>query len=244
LERIVVDELSVSYGQRSVLERISLQLPQGKLTAIIGPNGAGKSTLLRCLLGEIPYTGSIQFLGQNGPLPHPRLGYVPQRLAFDNQAPISVLDLFVAARGRYPVWLPISAKIRRQVEVSLSTTSSAHLIDQRLGSLSGGELQRVLLALALTPLPHALLLDEPDAGVDQVGLEQFYQALSELRRHRVTIVLISHDLEQLAGVADQVVLLNREVLASGNPMQVFADPRFRQALGEPWRHPSSVPAVQ
>ena len=122
--------------------------------------------------------------------------------------------------------------MRPRILKNLARDHAEHLIDRRLGALSGGELQRVLLALALDPLPDLLLLDEPVSGVDQNGLELFYEILAELREQEdMSILLISHDLNMVARHADQVVLLNKAVVTSGTPEEVFADKRTRQIFG-------------
>lgn len=236
--------LTVEFGSHRILDNITLQISSGELTALIGPNGAGKSTLLKCILGEVSHLGELKFLdANNNPLPRPRIGYVPQKLSFDTESPVSVLDLFVASSTRYPAWLPLTRAVRHQVEASLSMVGVERLIDQRLGSLSGGELQRVLLALALTPLPDLLLLDEPVSGVDQNGMELFYQTLAELKRKQLAILLVSHDLDPVARIADQIILLNRRVILAGTPEKVLDDQRFLEVFGTRWRHAPPVQAI-
>ena len=122
--------------------------------------------------------------------------------------------------------------MRARIEKSLARVHAEHLIDRRLGALSGGELQRVLLALALDPMPDLLLLDEPVSGVDQNGLELFYEIVADLReKEDMAIILISHDLNMVAKHADQVVLLNKGVICFGTPDEVFADARTREIFG-------------
>ncbi len=163
---------------------------------------------------------------------HPVIGYVPQYLTFDVTAPTSVIDLFMACLSNRPVWLFSSRKIRQRVIDNLRRVKAEHLIDRRLGALSGGELQRILLALALDPIPDLLLLDEPVSGVDQNGLDLFYDIVVDLKASEdMAIILISHDLEQVAKHADQVILLNKKVLAAGTPEEVFNDDKMKRVFG-------------
>jgi len=217
----------------TILENVNIHIHCGELTAIIGPNGAGKSTLLKAILGEVPHTGELKYLDSGGGMSgKPLIGYVPQQPSFDPGTPASVLDLFIAAGSRFPVWLLKSAKLRKKVLEDLKRVKADHLIDRKLGALSGGELQRVMLALALDPVPNLLLLDEPVSGIDKGGLELFYNTVSELRRnYDLSIILVSHDLELVSKYADRVVLLNRTVINSGTPQQVFQDKRTLEVFG-------------
>lgn len=228
-----VENFGVAIGENTILENVDLHIHCGELTAIIGPNGAGKSTLLKAILGEIRHTGTLKFLDAKGQhRDHPVIGYVPQQLSFDLSTPTSVLDIFAACKTKKPTWLSISKKIRAEVLESLSKVKAEHLINRMLGALSGGELQRVLLALALDPIPDILLLDEPASGIDQNGLELFYNTVSELReKFDLSIILISHDLDLISRYADRVVLLNRTVLSIGTPQEVFNDPQTIRIFG-------------
>lgn len=228
-----IENFSVKVGSLTIFEHVNLHLHCGQLTALIGPNGAGKSTLLKAILGELPHKGELHYAAADGRRTgQPIIGYVPQYLNFDVSAPISVMDIFLACLTDKPVWLTSGRKLRPRVLKNLARVRAEHLIDRRLGALSGGELQRVLLALALDPLPDLLLLDEPVSGVDQNGLELFYEILAELREQEdMAILLISHDLNMVAKHADQVVLLDKGIVNSGTPEEVFADERTRQIFG-------------
>ena len=226
-------DFGVRLGSTQVLEHINLHVHCGELTAIIGPNGAGKTTLLRAMLGEIPHTGELRFApaGAEGCVLVPRVGYVPQRLDFDPASPVSVTDLFAAASATLPVWLGTGAASRRLAREALARVGVADLADSRLGHLSCGQLQRVLLALALEPLPDLLLLDEPVSGVDRAGTAVFYEIVGGLRRQfDLSIILISHDLAEVAQHADRLVFLNRTILADGAPAQVLAEPTVRRTF--------------
>lgn len=229
-----VEHLSVQLGGREILHDINLHIHCGEITALIGPNGAGKSTLLRALLGLVPYSGKILFAdAAGGPSRQPRIGYVPQHLEFDRQAPISVADLFATAIGRRPAFLGHSRRMLETAEQSLTHVGASNLLQKPLGALSGGELQRVLLALALTPRPDVLLLDEPVSGVDIKGLEQFYEQVDEIRRQDdLTVVLVSHDMGAIARHADRVVLLRGgQLLSQGKAHDVLGSPSFMETFG-------------
>ena len=228
-----VENFGVKAGNLTIFEDVNLHVHCGQLTALIGPNGAGKSTLLKAILGEVTHTGNLHYVdAKNQHTGNPVIGYVPQYLTFDVTAPISVIDLFMSCLSTRPVWLFSSQKIRARVLNNLRRVKAEHLIDRKLGALSGGELQRILLALALDPLPDLLLLDEPVSGVDQNGLDLFYEIVVELKASEdMAIILISHDLEQVAKHADQVVLLNKKVLAAGTPDEVFANDKMKRIFG-------------
>lgn len=228
-----IENFGVKAGQLTIFEDVNMHLHCGQLTALIGPNGAGKSTLLKAILGEVPHKGRLHYTAADGRRKgQPIIGYVPQYLNFDVSAPISVMDIFLACLTEKAVWLTSGRKLKPRILKNLARVHAEHLIDRRLGALSGGELQRVLLALALDPLPDLLLLDEPVSGVDQNGLELFYEILAELRAQEdMAILLISHDLNMVAKHADQVVLLNKGIVTSGTPEEVFADKRTKQIFG-------------
>ena len=228
-----IEDFSVKAGRLEIFSHVNMHVHCGQLTALIGPNGAGKSTLLKAILGEVKHSGKLHYVDAKGEhTGHPVIGYVPQYLQFDVSAPTSVQDLFMACLTKRPVWLCRAGKLRQRILTDLKRVRAEHLIDRRLGALSGGELQRVLLALSLDPLPDLLLLDEPVSGVDQNGLELFYEIITELlQKEDMAIILISHDLNLVAKHADQVVLLNKGVVCQGTPREVFGDERTRKIFG-------------
>jgi zinc transport system ATP-binding protein len=228
-----LEDFGVTVGGSRLVNDVNLHIHCGELTVIVGPNGAGKTTLLRAMLGEIPHTGTLTFLDAKGlRTGRPLIGYVPQRIDFDKGAPVSVLDFYTACISGPPIWLVRSRRARERAGKGLSRVQAEHLIDRRIGELSGGELQRVLLACALDPIPDLLLLDEPVAGVDAGGMELFYEMVSSLRQaHDLSIVLVSHDLALASRFATRFVLLNKTVLLSGAPGDVLQDALFVQAFG-------------
>lgn len=226
-------DFGVRLGQRVVLEHVNLHLHCGELVALIGPNGAGKTTLLRAMLGELPHTGELQFMPVGRPAGQaPRIGYVPQRIELDSLSPISVHDLLAGAISRWPLWLGHRGFPKRQAMDALAMVKAEDLVDRRVGELSGGQLQRVLLALALTPVPDILLLDEPVSGIDQAGIGLFYERISALRKEfDLGILLISHDLEVVPRHADRMVFLNRTVLGEGAPAEVLSRDEVKRTFG-------------
>ncbi len=229
------------------LENVRLHMHCGQLTALIGPNGAGKTTLLRAILGEVPHTGGLVFTprGEAGSRRAPRIGYVPQKLELDAGSSMRVADLFASALSSWPLWLGVRKCVREEARKNLAVVGADALLEQRLGKLSGGQLQRVLLALAITPVPDILLLDEAVSAVDRAGLELFYQTVSRLRNeYDLAILMVSHDLGLVARVADRIVLLNRTILADGAPDAVLSDPVARQTLGLEHSAPLCPTAVQ
>lgn len=222
-----VSGLGVTAQGKTILRSIDLHIHCGQIVALIGPNGAGKSTLFKAILGQQAHTGTIEFERSGGERTRPLVGYVPQSPAFDRGDPVSVLDLFVAATDAWPVFLPIPKRVRSKVEQCLARVHGEQLMDQRLSSLSGGELQRVLLALALEPLPHILILDEPFSGVDVEGELQLLRLLDELRRKfDLSILLSTHDFSNLCDYADKVVLMKETVLKVGSAREVMDSPEF------------------
>lgn len=228
-----LENFGVTVGGSVLLHDVNLHIHCGELTVLIGPNGAGKTTLLRAMLGEIPHTGTLTFLDAKGlRTGRPLVGYVPQKVDFDKGAPTSVLDFYTACVSGLPIWLLQSRQVRNRVLAGLSRVQAEHLIDRKIGNLSGGELQRVLLACALDPNPDLLLLDEPVAGVDACGMELFYEMVSSLRqRYDLSIVFVSHDLVLASRYANRFVLLNKTVLLSGSPGEVLQNKLFVQTFG-------------
>lgn len=230
---IGLENVSVQRGGQILLQDVTMHIHCGQLTALIGQNGAGKTTLIRALLGELPHGGSIRHIDQLGrDLPHLRTGYVPQHLHFDREMPVTVQDFMAASFTRRPVWTGVSKATRAKVQSALEQVEAGGLAQRPLGRCSGGELQRVLLALALHPAPDLLVLDEPVSGVDQRGLTMFLETVLRLRQtHHMAILLVSHDLSLVRAYADHVVLLDKSVLSQGAPDHVFASEAFEQVFG-------------
>lgn len=231
--RIDIRNLTVQSDGETLLEQINLDFQCGQLTALIGRNGAGKTTLLKAILGERAYQGEIRFQRHDDlEIKRPVTGYVPQQLVFDRSMPITVMDFCAAGKTRRPVWLGHNKKMESKIKDQLEKVDCLPVLNRRLGDLSGGELQRVLLAMATDPMPDLLILDEPVSGVDVAGLDLFYKSVLALReQYHMAILLVSHDLELIRQYADAVVLLDKRVVAQGEPKEVFASQAFLDAFG-------------
>lgn len=222
-----VEMLSVSIGGETILKDMNLHVHCGELVALIGPNGAGKSTFLKAILGQREYTGVIAFSQAGKRSQKPRIGYVPQSPAFDPSEPMSVADLFACCMSKRPAFLGLSKAMREKVAKCLDRVHGTELIDKRAGLLSGGELQRVLLALALEPMPNILILDEPLSGVDVEGMATLMDMLDEIRKtYDLSILMTTHDFTMLEKYADQVVLIDGTVQCKGTPEEVLSSPAF------------------
>ena len=226
-----VENVSVQIGSDRILKDVNLHVHCGELVALIGPNGAGKSTFLKAILGQREFEGVIAFSEPGKRSQKPRIGYVPQSPAFDPSDPLSVADLFACCMSRRPAFLGLSRSMRETVLDCLERVHGTELIDKRVGTLSGGELQRVLLALALEPLPNILILDEPLSGVDVEGMETLMDMLDEIRKtYDLSILMTTHDFSMLPRYADQVVLIDHAVLIQGDPETVLRSEAFSRAF--------------
>ena len=227
-----LQNISVRIGNETILDNLSFHLHCGEMTALIGPNGAGKSTILKTILGQQEYDGVISFSSPG--LRHrrpPRIGYVPQSPTFDPGDPLSVADLFACCMSKRPAFLGLSKAMREKVLECLDRVHATDLIDKRVGTLSGGELQRVLLALALEPLPNILILDEPLSGVDVEGMSTLMDMLDEIRKeYDLSIVMTTHDFSTLSRYADQAILIDHGIKKQGAPAEVLESQEFRDAF--------------
>ena len=217
-----------------MLRGVNLRVPQGQIVALIGPNGSGKTTLLRCLLGLQKYSGEVRIFGERDLAKSlPRVGYVPQKLALERSFILSVRE-FLALRLRATRhWFFMS---RRQlddlIKPALVQIGVEELLDRPIAQLSGGQLQRVLIAYALLSKPDLLLLDEPTAGVDTPGEETFYDLIAHVQRqYKLTVILVSHDLSMVYSHASRVYALNGVICCEGPPEQVMNAESLKQAYG-------------
>lgn len=225
--------LTVRKRDGVIIHDVTLDVHHGEIMAIIGRNGAGKTTLLKALLGRIPYTGSITFTNPKGErVEKPRIGYVPQNMVFDRSTPMTVADMLCANLSSFPIWLGHKKEKLARADAMLQKVGGKNLLQKRLGNLSGGEMQRVLLAFALEPMPDMLLLDEPVSAVDRKGIEVFYDLVTSLRsEYHMPVILVSHDLSHVARYATRAALLDRTILVSGDVKTVMASPQVRETFG-------------
>ncbi|MFR0653446.1 zinc ABC transporter ATP-binding protein ZnuC [Pantoea sp. SIMBA_079] len=214
---VTLDNISVTFAQRTVLAGISLTLQPGKILTLLGPNGAGKSTLVRTVLGLLtPDRGSVQRA------PGLRIGYVPQKLHIDPTLPVTVERFMRLTRGSK----------RADILPALKRVQAGHLLQAPLQKLSGGETQRVLLARALLNQPQLLVLDEPTQGVDVNGQVALYDLIDQLRRElNCGVLMVSHDLHLVMAKTDEVLCLNHHICCSGTPEAVSQHPEFIAMFG-------------
>jgi len=237
VDALSVENLCVKANERHLLENITFSIKQGKVVAIIGPNGAGKTTLVKAILGLIPYQqGSVLIYGHpigNGDLSS-KVGYVPQKLEFDRSFPLTVSELL---HFTVPPAFSLPFHKRKQedehIHSLLKIVGAQDLKNRGIGSLSGGELQRVMIAKAIVNDPKILFLDEPASGVDIEGQERFHDLVIRLNRENgLTVILISHDLNVVYRYADDVLCLNRKLVCNGKPAEMLTDEVIKSVYGE------------
>lgn len=232
LHCIKVNHLGVTIGGQEILKDVNLHIHCGSLNAVIGRNGAGKSTLIRAILGDILHTGKIEFKdSENGRIQNLKIGYVPQSLNIEKQTPVSVYDMIAAYQSNVPVFALKSRKQKERILEHLRVFEADYLLDKQICNLSGGELQRVMLSMAIMDEPNLLLLDEPVSGIDQNGMELFYKTIYNLKEnYDLAVILISHDLEYVKRYADKVVLLDETILKQGSVKEVFQSLEFAEVF--------------
>ena len=229
---VTLDNVHVDLGGLPVLRGVTGAFRRGQITALIGLNGSGKTTLLRAILGQIPFAGKIRFESQRKPV----IGYVPQRLVIDARMPLTVRDLFALALQKWPVFLGVRPTTSQRTLELLGRVfrDPKSMLDRPVEMISGGELQRVLLALALEPKPDILLLDEPAQGIDFQDQERFYDLIASLNRELgVAVVLVSHDLTVVTKHAHHVLCLrDGRIRCEGAPGEVLQGENLASTFGE------------
>jgi len=238
-----IKDLHVSVAGHRVLRGVNMSVPAGEVVALIGPNGSGKTTLLRSILGlQRVSSGEVKLFGQEDVRAalH-RIGYVPQRINLESSFILSVRE-FLALRARecrYWFWRKRS-EIDGALDQSLEGLGIESLLDRPVAQLSGGQLQRVLIAFSLLRKPELLLLDEPTAGVDTPGERSFYELIAQIQaEHHLSVILVSHDLSMVYRHASWVYALNGVVCCEGPPDQVMNADSLKQAYGihvSPYHH--------
>jgi zinc transport system ATP-binding protein len=216
---VELSDVDVRLGGRLVLESVDFRVDRGEFLAIIGPNGGGKTTLFRLLLGLVrAERGKVRVLGGDPEAARGRVGYVPQFVHFDRDFPIRVLDVVRMGRlGNRRSLLPFRSGDTRAAREVLGQLKIADLEDRQVGRLSGGQLQRVLIARALVLSPEILLLDEPTASLDIFSAEGFYELLRELAT-KMTVILVSHDVGTVSAHVQSIACLNRRVFSHAHEL--------------------------
>ncbi|MBJ3763492.1 metal ABC transporter ATP-binding protein [Maribius pontilimi] len=214
---VTLDQVHVLQGARQVLDHVSLELRRGEIVTVVGPNGSGKTTLMRTILGALaPVSGRVTR--------HPdlRIGYVPQRLSIDATLPMNVARFLSLPRRQSP----------QTVAAALADADLSGMQDRPVATLSGGQLQRLLLARALLDAPDLLILDEPTTGLDQPGAAAFYRRIEAIRDTRgCAVLMVSHDLHVVMAASDRVICLNGHICCHGAPETVASAPEYRALFG-------------
>jgi zinc transport system ATP-binding protein len=220
-----VRNLGVAFGNRVVLRQLSFEVDSGDCLAVIGPNGAGKTILLRALQHLIPCEGEIQWSQQA------RVGYVPQSVAADRQLPLRVRELF-AAKARI---LDLADEEIDQVSSELKL--SPDFLSAGIGTLSGGQFQKVLIGFALVGRPNVLLFDEPTASLDELSEERIYELVHQLQCQRgLTLILVSHDLSVVYRYASRVLCLSKGKVCMGPPKEIMTPAMLEELYGAPAKY--------
>ena len=230
---IRIENLSVSYKETLALKDISLVLQGPTITGIIGPNGAGKSTLLKSMLGIIPHEGHAFIDDKEMNKSLKKVAYVEQKIHIDYNFPIKVKEC--VSLGLYPsipLFHTLKASHWKKVADALEIVGLSDYAERQISQLSGGQFQRVLIARCLVQEADYILLDEPFVGIDSVSEEIIMNTLRNLKKAGKTILIVHHDLGKVAHYFDQVLLLNKELIAFGPTKETFTQANLKQAYGD------------
>ena len=230
---IRIENLSVSYKETLALKDISLVLQGPTITGILGPNGAGKSTLLKSMLGIIPHEGHAFIYDKEMKKSLKKVAYVEQKVHIDYNFPIKVKEC--VSLGLYPsipLFHTLKANHWKKVDEALEIVGLSDYADRQISQLSGGQFQRVLIARCLVQDADYILLDEPFVGIDSVSEEIIMNTLRDLKKAGKTVLIVHHDLGKVAHYFDQVLLLNKELIAFGPTKETFTQANLKQAYGD------------
>jgi manganese/zinc/iron transport system ATP- binding protein len=225
-------DVSVSYGSALALHDVDVAVRPGTLTAVVGPNGAGKSSLLKAAIGLVPATGEVRFWGTSLKSVRDRVGYVPQRASVDWDFPVTAQQ--VVSMGLYSRigWFrPVTRRWRLKANEALDRVGLADVADRQIGQLSGGQQQRVFFARALAQQADLYLMDEPLAGIDAATERTIFELLHECRASGKTVVVVHHDLDTVPTSFDDVILLNRTLIAAGPVSTTFTPANLKATYG-------------
>ena len=207
-----VENLSLRLGVSRILNNMNFSIAAGSIHCFIGPNGGGKTSTLRCLLGQMPHSGSIRFDWKDA---NHTIGYVPQLIELERTLPLTILDFLTLVSQNHPAFTGTRKQVRPAIYEALDRVGLNSKSRYMIGSLSGGERQRLLFAQALLPTPSFLVLDEPMTSLDEGGARQFEALITDLNKEGATVLWINHDLDQVARMAQEITVIERGVLASG-----------------------------
>ena len=210
---IKINDLNIQYGNKKVLQNFNLLLAEREIVTIVGPNGSGKTTLFKAIIGTAPIkTGTVELK------PNLKIGYVPQQLNIDRSLPLTV-DRFLRLT-------------HNKVKNTLKIVNIEDILNHQISNLSGGQMQRVLLASAILNRPDVLLLDEATRGLDQPGTAAFYRLVETIRKETgCAILMISHDLHVVMAASDRVICLNTHICCEGAPQAVARSPEYKALFG-------------
>jgi zinc transport system ATP-binding protein len=220
---IDVRDLAVTFNGNAIIRNVTFGIDRGDVVSIIGPNGSGKTTLVRAMLGIVEHKGQVLLEGRLFKHQFARIGYVPQRVDFDRTFPLSVSE-FLA--------LPLARPDEEWRAEALREFSVGGLLKQKLGTLSGGQMQRTLIVAALLKKPEVLILDEPTSGVDVEGVASFYDLVRHINQeHKITVLLISHEVNMVLATCTKVVCLNKDLVCCGEPKTVMTAETLEKLYG-------------
>ncbi|MDP3764570.1 MAG: metal ABC transporter ATP-binding protein [bacterium] len=227
-EKIIsVKNLGFGFGKKQILKNVTFDIVEGDILAIIGPNGAGKTMLVRSILGlDSNYTGDITWHKK------PETSYVPQKISFEKGFPLTVKEFFLFETGNdLNFWLP-NKKKENEIKQRLDDVKIGHLINERLGDLSQGEMQRMLIARSLLENPKLIFFDEPAAGIDISTEETVYNLLYDLyKKLNMTMVMVSHELSIVYRFATKVICLNKDLVCQGTPQETLTPETLQEIFG-------------
>lgn len=230
---IEVTDLSVYYRNTLALDQVSVSINAGKITGIIGPNGSGKSTFLKSILGIIPAkSGTVTFFGSSLEKYRSKIAYVPQRESIDWDFPITVEEVVAMGRIRPKKWWSRTTLADKElVKETLKKVQLSEFLTRQIGQLSGGQQQRVFLARALAQEAELIIMDEPFVGIDMASQESILAIVQKLRDSGKTVVIVHHDLSVVARYFDDVVLLNKQLVANGPIDEILQSENIEKAYG-------------
>ncbi len=233
MNALVVRDLTVTYGDKPVVDRMTFTIAPGRLVGIVGPNGAGKTTMIKAIMGALPIvSGEIEVLGQRGRQALRELVYVPQRASVDWDFPLTVRDVVMQGRyGSLGLLKRVTGADRDRVAAALDKVGITALADRQIGELSGGQQQRVFLARALAQDGKVFLMDEPFQGVDAATETAIIEVLRTLREQGSTVLVVHHDLSTVSDYFDEMLLLNVQLIAHGPTSEVFTAETLQRAYG-------------